>query len=165
MIDYFFGVLTVDAIKKHYRQLAMLHHPDIGGDHETMQEINKQYHKALKGCHGQTTQTDTGKEYAYRYDEALEQSVVEAIAKLIALQMPNVTIALIGTWVWIVGDTKPYKDAIKAIGCKWHRTRECWFFSAHPHKGFYSRSGFDGLAARYGYADLTSTNKAQRITA
>lgn len=165
MNNYFSQLSTVDEIKKVYRSLAFEHHPDRGGDHATMQTINRQYHDALKRCDNQKSTTDNGKEYAYRYDENLEQSTIEAIYKLISLNMAHVTIALIGTWVWVTGDTKPHKDALKAIGCRWHRERECWFYTAKPHKGFYSKNGLLSLAKKYGYADMSKLQrKAERIT-
>lgn len=163
-MNYFSNLDTVDEIKKVYRSLAFEHHPDRGGDHATMQTINRQYHEALKRCDNQRSRGDAGKEHIYRYDEKLEQSTIEAIYKLIALQMDNVKIALIGTWVWVTGDTKPHKEELKAIGCRWHSQRECWYYTATPYKGRYSNSGLSSLAAKYGYADVTELRrKAERI--
>lgn len=96
---YFSDCITVDAVKKHYRQLAFIHHPDRGGDHATMQRINAEYHEALKRCHLQSSFTEEGKEYTYRYDQSVEESVIQAISALLALNMQDVKIALIGTWV------------------------------------------------------------------
>jgi len=44
----YFTVDTVAEIKKAYRKLCSLHHPDKGGRVETMQDINAQYHAKLK---------------------------------------------------------------------------------------------------------------------
>ena len=40
-----------NEIKNEYRRLAKLHHPDLGGDTATMQEINLQYESALRGIY------------------------------------------------------------------------------------------------------------------
>lgn len=37
-----------ESIKARYRQLAKIHHPDHGGDAETMQAITREYRAALK---------------------------------------------------------------------------------------------------------------------
>lgn len=37
-MKYFINVTTLDELKKQYRRLAMIHHPDVGGDVETMQK-------------------------------------------------------------------------------------------------------------------------------
>lgn len=42
-MKYFSEVHTLDELKKEFRRLAMLHHPDVGGDTATMQEINAEY--------------------------------------------------------------------------------------------------------------------------
>ena len=55
-----FSGLTVEQIKIKYKQLAMKHHPDLGGDLETMKILNNAYEEALKRCNGQTTKDDQG---------------------------------------------------------------------------------------------------------
>ncbi len=43
MIQYFYGINTLPELKKEYYKLAILHHPDKGGDTDTMAEINAEY--------------------------------------------------------------------------------------------------------------------------
>ena len=44
MITQFFKQCrTLDEAKREFKRLALLHHPDRGGDTATMQEINRQY--------------------------------------------------------------------------------------------------------------------------
>lgn len=40
---YFQNVKTLDELKKEYRRLAMIHHPDVGGTVEAMQAINAEF--------------------------------------------------------------------------------------------------------------------------
>jgi hypothetical protein len=61
---FFTGFTTVEQIKGAYRDLARQHHPDLGGDLETMKALNAAYHKALAACNGQE---DDG--WTYRYTE------------------------------------------------------------------------------------------------
>lgn len=42
-MKYFTNIKTLDDLKKEFRRLAMIHHPDRGGDVETMKEINNEY--------------------------------------------------------------------------------------------------------------------------
>lgn len=42
-MKYFANIKTLDDLKKEFRRLAMIHHPDRGGDVETMKEINNEY--------------------------------------------------------------------------------------------------------------------------
>ena len=42
-MKYFKNIRTLDDLKKEFRRLAMLHHPDRGGDTATMQAINAEF--------------------------------------------------------------------------------------------------------------------------
>ena len=43
MARFFKKVNSLEELKAEYRRLAMKHHPDVGGDNATMQEINAEY--------------------------------------------------------------------------------------------------------------------------
>ena len=56
-MKYFTGCKTLDDLKREYRRLAMLHHPDVGGDTATMQAINAEFDARfplLRMVHNQT---------------------------------------------------------------------------------------------------------------
>ena len=42
-MKYFTNCMNLDELKKEFRRLAMIHHPDRGGDGETMKAINAEY--------------------------------------------------------------------------------------------------------------------------
>ena len=46
-MKYFTSCTTLDELKKEYRRLAMIHHPDVGGDTATMQAINAEFEAAF----------------------------------------------------------------------------------------------------------------------
>ena len=48
-MKYFTKCTTLEDLKAEYRRLAMLHHPDRGGDTEIMKEINIEYYSAFPG--------------------------------------------------------------------------------------------------------------------
>ena len=61
-MKYFNNINTLDELKKEYRRLAMIHHPDRGGDEETMKLINNEYDKmfpVLKLKHNQAAAEPT----------------------------------------------------------------------------------------------------------
>jgi DnaJ domain len=154
MTNYFKDCSTVAEIKNAYRKLARKHHPDLGGSTEEMQRINAAYDAALKGCNGQKTTGDDGKEHTYTYNPDVEGKIKEAIYALLALEMDAVDIWLIGTWIWIEGETKPYKESLKALGCRWHSKRGCWYIAGQTSTGYRRRSskGIDDIANDYGAA-------------
>lgn len=160
---YFDHLFTVETIKSEFRDLAFRHHPDRGGDTATMQEINAQYHAALQRCNGQTSQGDNGKEHRYYYNEAVESAVLDKILSLISMNLSGVRISLIGTWIWVTGDTKPHKELFKSQGLRWHATRLCWYYTTSKHYGKPSRYGLDTLAMRYGYADGSEFKRKRHV--
>lgn len=46
-MKYFVNCKTLDELKREYRRLAMIYHPDVGGDVETMQAINAEFEAAF----------------------------------------------------------------------------------------------------------------------
>lgn len=149
---YFSDLHTVADIKTAYRQLAMQHHPDRGGDTATMQAINAEYHEALQRCDGQTETGSDDRAHTYRYHEDAEQAIIDKIADLIAANVPAAAdVYLIGTWVWIIGDTKPIKETLKTLKCRWHAKRKCWYWHPHAYRHRYSKHADLGdLADKYG---------------
>ena len=146
---YFNHCTTPEEVKSLYRSLAFQHHPDHGGDTRTMQDINAAYHEALQRLNGHT-HTDGEKEFTYRYEYEREQAIIEKINELLKLKMDDVEIWLIGLWVWIVGDTRPHKEALKALKCTWHSKRKCWYWKPYDERAFYSRQSLGALASLYG---------------
>lgn len=41
------GTVDLALVRKRYRELAKERHPDVGGSHEAMQELNEAYRRAL----------------------------------------------------------------------------------------------------------------------
>lgn len=148
---FFTNCQTVNEVKSEYRRLCFIHHPDVGGDTATMQQLNAAYHNALKTFHGQTSKGNDGKDHTYYYNEEVEQAVMDKINELLALQLPNVDILLVGTWIWVTGDTRPVKDQLKAIGLKWHSKRSKWFFHTKSYRRRYNdKASFNDLCEIYG---------------
>lgn len=57
---FFIGVESKTALKKRYKQLLKIYHPDnLGGDTETLQEINREYDRLLKQYELKKEQNDT----------------------------------------------------------------------------------------------------------
>ena len=127
-MKYFVNCKTLDELKREYRRLAMIHHPDVGGDVETMQDINAEYdelHEVLKKAHNQQADefhqtTETAEEFR------------EIIEKL--LRMHGLEVELCGSWLWIGGNTREHKDELKAAGCRWSSNKKLWYWH-HAEEG------------------------------
>ena len=153
--NFFARLTTVEEIKKAFRDLARQYHPDLGGDEETMKLVNAQYHAALNGQNGVTTDGRT-----YKYNQKAEQEIMNKINELIKID--GLEISLIGYWIWIHGETKPVKDTLKTAGCRWHSGRVCWYWKPSWFGRTHSNpDSLDQLAAKYGYEKFTSKGKAK----
>jgi len=148
-MSYFSGCIKVSAIKARYRELVKLHHPDLGGDEEVMKAINAEYHQRLKAADGtQETRGDSKSEY--RYNQATEEAIASKLAEMLARKWPGIEIELIGTWLWLSGDTKAVKDDLKALGCTWHSLKKVWYYTADKRRRFRSNQSMDNIRMKYG---------------
>ena len=67
-MTYFQNIHSLAELKKEYRRLAMLHHPDKGGDTALMQQVNTEFGKLFevwkdKPC---VSTTPTGYEHDFQ---------------------------------------------------------------------------------------------------
>lgn len=152
--QFFAGCTTVEEVKALYKKLAMQHHPDRGGDTATMQEVNRQYHEALKGRHGQQGKTESGKEYTYYYKQAAEQAVVDKIDQVlksgVLTRIEDAEFYLVGSWLWIVGETYPHRKDLGGLGFTWHSMRQSWVWHEKPYKGKPNPGSREDIFRAYG---------------
>ena len=122
---------STDEIKREYKQQARRHHPDLGGDLRTMQELNAAFDAA---CRDFVPFERPGKTADY-YDwtAGINQKVREAIERIITL--PGLEIEVCGFWVWVSGDTRPLRDHLKAAEYKWHSGKQRWFYPGCKSSG------------------------------
>lgn len=62
-------------------------------------------------------------------DQEQEKDLQELMDKIVQLkQIDGITIDLMGSWLWIGGDTKPNREALKAAGCRWAPKKGLWYW-------------------------------------
>ena len=125
MTKYFVNCKTLDELKKVYKHLAQKHHPDVGGDTATMQEINAEYKarfEVLKRSHNEQAAEDySGKTRATTESAGDFIQIIDHL-----LKMDGLEIELCGRWLWIGGNTKAHKEELKACGCRWSQSKKLW---------------------------------------
>jgi curved DNA-binding protein CbpA len=121
---------TLEELKKLYRKLATEYHPDAGGTDEAMKAVNAEYSllfEKLKDVHTNAA----GETYHKETDETPEQ-FINIINELI--HMDGVTIEIIGSFVWVSGNTKPYKEILKEMSFRWSQNKTAWYLAPEDYK-------------------------------
>jgi hypothetical protein len=162
MLNHFADTQTIERIKNRYATLAAFMHPSAGGSATDYAELERQYLEALKALHGYVEKGDDGKERQYKFDADIEKGLADKIGDILSLKMGSaVKVCLIGTWIWVRGETKPFAPKLgkAGLGMRWSADKESWYF----HFGAYrKRSGktasFEGMARKYGYREFSEDN-------
>ena len=153
---YFTGCSTLEDLKKLYHELAKKYHSDNGGNDEIMKEINAEYdaaHKILKNIHrkadGTTWTAEPGsKAENHENPEDFRQMVKDLLDELLK---HDLTVEFIGCFVWVYGDTKPVKDALKKWGFKWHSKKLSWYLAPENyHRRGRNEYSFTEIRSMYG---------------
>lgn len=158
-MTYFKNVGTIEELRRQYRDLLKVNHPDNGGDVAKMQEINAEYDKlfkVLKDKHESNT-TGSDKEKTtfdnMKYDFSEDQRLREVLQQIISFE--GITIDVVGCYIWVDGNTYQYKDDLKELGFRWSAQRHKWYW----HNGEYRRRGnsklsFADIQNKYGSTEI-----------
>lgn len=157
MKNYFEGCTTLDAAKALYKKLAFQLHPDLSGYDSTaeFQEMQNQFERF--------------KPQTEKYETEWEQWSAPDYMKIIEelLKIKGIEIEMIGSFIWIGGDTRPVKDQIKAIEsdifkpAAWHKKKFLWYFAPSDYRKFTNKEfSMDELRDKYGSQNFRHNNNA-----
>jgi hypothetical protein len=146
MKKYFINCLTIEELKKEYKKLAFANHPDLGGDIKIMQEINFQYDLALVNLQAQTSKGIFDDEF---------KNIVNNI-----INLSNINIEVIGSWLWVSGDTKTVRAELKAAGLWYASKKVMWFWHTPEDKCRTSRGSIpiEDIRSKYGSTLINSNH-------
>ena len=130
-MKYFENIKNLEELRKEYKKLVKKNHPDMGGSEEEMKIINVEYEKTLKDLESADTT-----ENAWKYDFTKDELFRDTLNKIINID--NITIEIIGCWIWVTGETFSVKDVLKAAGFKWCSNKKAW--SWHAGERYYKKS-------------------------
>ena len=156
-MKYFEKLHTLAEIKREYHRLTKLHHPDVGGDTATMQEINRQYKEAVEWIarHGE------GRD---RQDAAREVPEEYAAAVAAVVNLDGIELELVGTWIWATGNTRVHKDALKAAGYRWASKKLAWYWRPEEEAAARgSRKSLEEIREKYGSERIYAAGYSRQV--
>ena len=146
IIKEFSEVTGINEAKKVYKTLAKKLHPDVGGSEEEFKILNSVY-------------TDLIEHKIYFSNDIKIDIELEKIISLI-LHFENITIELVGSWVWVSGDTREIKEKLKEIGFKWASKKKMWYFGEMKSKNPTPKS-MEEIKNKYGSETLKTKEKKE----
>jgi len=172
MNTYFKNVQTLDELRKQYKDLLKKYHPDNGGSEEETKAINVEYErlfKILKDNHSRQNTAEgktSDKQSSYdnmKYDFAEDELLREMLQKVIYLS--DITIEIIGAWLWISGNTYPHRKELKELGFKFASQKKCWFWHSETfRKKSHRQLSMDDIRNYYGSTEV-ETDGRRRLEA
>lgn len=130
-LKYFRGCNSLQELKKEYKKLLKINHPDNGGDLVTMQEINAEYAKLEKSLPDieldESQDARETRETRQNYTSADISPVLQAVMNRLST-IPGIEVEICGTWIWVSGNTFPIKQTLKEIGLKFSGKKKMWYF-------------------------------------
>ncbi len=159
-MKYFANVNTLEQLRRQYKELIRKYHPDnVNGSTEATQDINSEYDKlfkVLKDNH-ESKSTDktanstayTQSEYSNMYDKQNDKALREILQKII--NFDGIEIELVGSWLWISGNTFKYKKDLKELGFKWASQKKMWYWKSEAyHKKSNKSLSMEDIRSYYG---------------
>ena len=122
------GEIDFDKAKHQYRVLSSKYHPDRNpAGLVMMQSVNDAWstlqHAFDEGWNVKASATNDA-----NYGDDLNTAINSII------DCEGLEIELCGAWLWIGGDTKPYKDILKGASFRWAGKKQKWYFRPENYK-------------------------------
>lgn len=135
-----------EDLKKQYRELCKKLHPDHGGNEEEFKEMMAEYEKI---------QLEGFKEQAKEAGKEIAPEVMEILKKIIYFY--GLEIDVVGSWIWVSGDTFLYKEQLKELSFRWSAKRKKWYFGEKTGKGSF-KGDYEELKQKYGWQKVQGSN-------
>lgn len=152
-----FKEITLDQVKKAYRQACKIYYPDVNpAGTAMMQAVNEAYEFLCQECFPIILNDD---DVTSNYGETLNNAL-NAIISCLGLK-----IEICGAWIWVSGDTRTNKETLKNAGSFWSKQKVMWYFRPETLKRRFYRgnSSIAEIRSKYGSEEIRV--KARKVLA
>lgn len=156
MKKYFKNVKTKEELRKEYVKLAKANHPDNGGNAETFKAIQNEYDYLSKILPNAKATTEQEAEQQKHDEMQIDEALKDMIDRIIIFDGLNIEV--VGSWIWVDGNTFQCKEQLKELGFKWSKARKKWHYTPYDSVKYYKgkRKDFDTLREMYGSSKVYS---------
>ncbi len=142
--QYFVDIQGINEAKKVFKNLAKILHPDKSGTNEEFQILNSVYNHFLEN------------ELYFSNESKFDLEIEKIISQI--LHYDDLIIEVIGSWIWLSGETKSIKENLKSLGFKWASKKKLWYFGEmkgrNPHQ-----SSMNDIKSKYGFQTVKTKSK------
>lgn len=167
---YFKNVNTLEELRKQYKELLKKYHPDNeNGSEEITKIINTEYErffKLLKDKHESKSSTEEktssydNMKYNFEEDEMLREMLNKVI------HFSNITIEIIGNWIWLGGNTYQYRKEFKELGFKFAGQKKMWYWHSEAfRKKSHKALSINDIRNYYGSTEIEPDAHKRLVTA
>ena len=144
--EQFKGIEGINEAKKIYKQLAKKLHPDVGGSDELFKMLNSIYTNIIENKIYFTNE--------FKFDLEMEKIISQI------LHYENIIIEVVGSWIWLSGDTKEIKDKLKELNFKWASKKKMWFYGEMKGRNPKEKS-MEEIKGKYGCKTVKTKEKGK----
>ena len=144
--EQFKGIEGINEAKKIYKQLARKLHPDVGGSDELFKMLNSIYTNIIENKIYFTNE--------FKFDLEIEKIISQI------LHYENILIEVVGSWVWVSGDTREIKEKLKELNFKWASKKKLWFYGEMKGRNPNEKS-MEDIKSKYGFETVKTKEKGK----
>lgn len=145
--EQFKGIEGINEAKKIYKQLAKKLHPDVGGSDELFKMLNSIYTNIIENKIYFSNE--------FKFDLEIEKIISQI------LHFENIVIEVVGSWIWLSGDTKSIKDNLKELNFKWASKKKMWYYGEMKGRNPKEKS-LEEIKHKYG-CETVRTKEKEKI--
>jgi len=153
--NYFENCKTLQEVKLLFKKLAFEHHPDRGGNTQIMQDINAEYQNIIKNKMFDFSENTEEQQHDFiKYPEIIN--------KIVGLE--GITIEIIGNWIWVSGNTYPYRAQLKEAGLFFAHKKVMWYYRPEDYKSTNRKpKDIEEIRTKYGSDVVENKSKVNKL--
>lgn len=153
----YFTAVNLEELKKEYRTLSKKFHPDANPNKDTTSifiAIQAEYEKLFAILKREDKNAFKHKESA---TDTGFRSIIDALVKY-----EDLNIEIVGSWIWVSGNTFNAKDVIKGLGFKWSSSNKKWYYGEVSGKKKKAISWKEKVA-KYGCDTVQASTQKEKV--